>query len=103
MSRLPTIRHAVVADTLFDGVRLHHDFAVVIDDPGIGAVLPRSELPAGIPVHAAPEGAWLAPGFIDCQVNGGGDVLFNDTPTAETIDRIVSAHLHFGTTGLLPT
>ena len=25
-----------------------------------------------------PDGAWLAPGFIDVQVNGGGDVLFND-------------------------
>ncbi len=25
-----------------------------------------------------PEGIWLAPGFIDVQVNGGGDVLFND-------------------------
>ena len=28
-------------------------------------------------------GAWLAPGFIDMQVNGGGDVLFNDDPTPE--------------------
>jgi N-acetylglucosamine-6-phosphate deacetylase len=98
-----TERHAVSVGTLFDGVRLHHDRAVVIEGASVAAVLPHSEVPAGIPVHPLPEGAWLAPGFIDCQVNGGGDVLFNDAPTAETIDRIAAAHLRFGTTALLPT
>jgi N-acetylglucosamine-6-phosphate deacetylase len=48
-------------------------------------------------------GALLAPGFIDCQVNGGGGVLFNDAPTVETIRRIGSAHARFGTTAFLPT
>jgi N-acetylglucosamine-6-phosphate deacetylase len=98
-----TESHAVATGTLFDGVRLHHDSAVVIDGPGIAAVLPRSALPAGIPVHVLPERTWLAPGFIDCQVNGGGDVLFNDAPTVEAIERIAAAHLCFGTTALLPT
>jgi N-acetylglucosamine-6-phosphate deacetylase len=103
MSQQPTVRHAVAADTLFDGSRVRHNCAVVIDGPSIAAILPRSEFPAGIPVHSLPEGAWLAPGFIDCQVNGGGDILFNDAPTAETIDRIAAAHLRLGTTALLPT
>ncbi|MBS0570129.1 MAG: N-acetylglucosamine-6-phosphate deacetylase [Proteobacteria bacterium] len=49
------------------------------------------------------EGLTLAPGFIDCQVNGGGGVLFNDTPTVEGIARIAAAHRRCGTTGLLPT
>jgi len=49
------------------------------------------------------DGALLAPGFIDCQVNGGGGVLFNDAPTVETIARIGAAHARFGTTGFLPT
>jgi N-acetylglucosamine-6-phosphate deacetylase len=98
-----TQRHAVVAGTVFDGLRLHHDRAVVIDGCDIAAILPRSELPADVPVHVLQDGAWLAPGFIDCQVNGGGDVLFNDTPTVETIERIVAAHLRLGTTALLPT
>src|SRR5262249_15675419 len=41
--------------------------------------------------------------FIDLQVNGGGDVLFNNSPTPDAIARIVAAHRKFGTTSLLPT
>jgi N-acetylglucosamine-6-phosphate deacetylase len=48
-------------------------------------------------------GALLAPGFIDTQVNGGGGVLFNDDPSVETIAEIGRAHRRFGTTGFLPT
>jgi len=66
-------------------------------------VLPRHDLPRDVPVRELPDGAWLAPGFIDVQVNGGGDVLFNDTPTVEGIAAIVAAHRRFGTTALLPT
>ena len=40
-----------------------------------------------MPVQVLPGDAWLAPGFIDVQVNGGGDVLFNDMPTAEADQR----------------
>lgn len=49
------------------------------------------------------EGSLLVPGFIDLQVNGGGDVLLNDDPDATTMARIADAHLRFGTTSLLPT
>jgi N-acetylglucosamine-6-phosphate deacetylase len=49
------------------------------------------------------DGGWLLPGFIDTQVNGGGDVLFNDAPTIEGIAAIAAAHRRFGTTGLMPT
>ena len=49
------------------------------------------------------EGGLLAPGFIDCQVNGGGGVMFNDQPTPDSIAKIIEAHRTFGTTGLLPT
>ena len=48
-------------------------------------------------------GHLLLPGFIDSQVNGGGGVLFNDSPTAQTIRQIGRAHRRFGTTGFLPT
>jgi N-acetylglucosamine-6-phosphate deacetylase len=82
---------------------LHRDAAVVIDGEIIAAVVPRAEVPADRELHALPDGLWLAPGFIDTQVNGGGDVLFNDDPTPEGIAKIATAHRKFGTTALLPT
>jgi N-acetylglucosamine-6-phosphate deacetylase len=48
-------------------------------------------------------GHTVAPGFVDLQVNGGGDVLFNDAPTPETVEAIVRAHRRFGTVAMLPT
>jgi len=48
-------------------------------------------------------GSILAPGFIDCQVNGGGNVLFNATPDSDSVLAIAAAHRKTGTTRLLPT
>jgi N-acetylglucosamine-6-phosphate deacetylase len=48
-------------------------------------------------------GGLLLPGFIDTQVNGGGGLLFNDTPDLATIRAIGQAHRRFGTTSFLPT
>jgi N-acetylglucosamine-6-phosphate deacetylase len=96
-------RNAIAASHVFDGVALHRDTAVVIDGTSIAALLPRADVPADAQVRALPDGLWLAPGFIDTQVNGGGGVLFNDAPTPAGISAIVSAHRKFGTTALLPT
>jgi N-acetylglucosamine-6-phosphate deacetylase len=94
---------AVAADHVFDGTMLRHDCAVVIEGSRIRAVMCRNELPAAIPHRSLPTGAWLVPGFIDTQVNGGGDVLFNDDPSPRGIAAIAAAHRRFGTTALLPT
>jgi len=95
--------HAVAARRIFDGMAVREDSAVVINGGEIAAVLRRSELSSAIPIMKLPASAWLAPGFIDIQVNGGGDVLFNDEPTPEAIRSIAAAHRKFGTTSLLPT
>ena len=95
--------HAVAAGRVFDGVALREDSAVVIAGDTIKAVVARSEVPAATPCVDLPANAWLAPGFIDIQVNGGGDVLFNDAPTPQAIRAIAAAHRKFGTTSLLPT
>lgn len=96
-------RHALAADRVFDGEAVRHDHAVLIDGERIAGLVPRGELPEGCAVEALAPGAWLAPGFIDVQVNGGGDRLFNDDPSAETVAAIAAAHRRFGTTGLMPT
>jgi N-acetylglucosamine-6-phosphate deacetylase len=96
-------RHAVAADNVFDGITMRHNSAVLIEGQQIVGVASRRGLPEDLPVKEMPEGVWLAPGFIDVQVNGGGDRLFNNEPTPETIAAIAAAHRQFGTTSLLPT
>jgi N-acetylglucosamine-6-phosphate deacetylase len=93
---------AIAAACVFDGMSLREDAAVIVDGANIVDVVARADLPLDLPVQDFP-GLWLAPGFIDIQVNGGGDVLFNDTPTPQTIRTIVAAHRRFGTTALMPT
>jgi N-acetylglucosamine-6-phosphate deacetylase len=97
------ISHAVAADHVFDGAAVHESAAVIVDDARILQVVPQVDVPRTIAIQILPEGAWLAPGFIDLQVNGGGDVLFNDQPTPQGVSTILAAHRKFGTTGLLPT
>ena len=45
----------------------------------------------------------LIPGYFDTQVNGGGGVLFNHSPSAAIVETMALAHLRFGTTSMLPT
>lgn len=75
--------------------------SVIVEDGHIVAVVP-GEPPKNAQVVDL-GGRYLVPGFIDTQVNGGGDVLFNDEPTVEGLRRIASAHRKYGTTGMLPT
>ncbi|WP_155006284.1 N-acetylglucosamine-6-phosphate deacetylase [Sphingomonas hengshuiensis] len=79
-----------------------HDRALVLDGARIVGTAAPGELPEGCTVRDL-VGGWLLPGFIDTQVNGGGDVLFNDMPNVEGIRAIAEAHRRYGTTGLLPT
>jgi N-acetylglucosamine-6-phosphate deacetylase len=95
--------HAVVADHVFDGAKRHEHAAVLIGGARVTGIVSRSEIPENLPVRILPDGVWLVPGFVDLQVNGGGDVLFNDAPTPEAISIIAAAHRKFGTTGFLPT
>jgi N-acetylglucosamine-6-phosphate deacetylase len=76
--------------------------AVLLDGGRILDVVDREAAPQGAHLRDL-RGATLVPGFIDTQVNGGGGVLFNDTPTVEAIARIGEVHRRFGTTGFLPT
>ena len=95
--------HAVVADRVFDGRRWHGHSAVLIENERIKGISGAAEIPQGWPQRRLPAGVLLAPGFIDLQVNGGGGVLLNDSPTADAMLAIARAHRRFGTTACLPT
>lgn len=94
---------AFVNGRVLAGAEPEAGLAVLVEDGRILDVLRD-----GDPVVAKAQrhdlnGALLLPGFIDTQVNGGGDVLFNDAPTVDSVRRIAGAHARYGTTGLLPT
>jgi N-acetylglucosamine-6-phosphate deacetylase len=99
----PKASLAIETSRLFDGERLVGSRRVEIADGRILSVLKAGRSLETGTVVRLPEALILAPGFIDVQVNGGGDALLNDDPSLETIRRIAAAHRRFGTTGLLPT
>jgi len=97
MSRIALTGAAIVTpETVLDA------HALLIEGQRIVEILPVGDLPGGVETMDLP-GGWLLPGFIDTQVNGGGDILFNDAPDVAGVRVIAAAHRRFGTTGMLPT
>ena len=91
--------HNCLIHTSSDFIREH---ALLIEGQHIVDVIKEHD----IPDHAVKKnlhGNFLAPGFLDVQVNGGGGLMFNSQPTVETILHIAKAHRRFGTVGILPT
>ena len=86
------------------GDEFRDDLAVVIEDGRITALVSDAAPQLGSADEQVDLGdGWLLPGFIDAQVNGGGGVLFNNTPDVDSLRTLAAAHRRFGTTGLLPT
>lgn len=69
--------------------------SITVEDGIIVAIEPAGDKPV--------QSGTLMPGYFDTQVNGGGGVLFNQHPDAESLNKLASAHLRFGTTSMLPT
>jgi N-acetylglucosamine-6-phosphate deacetylase len=99
----PKAPKAILAERVFDGRTFQQAHAVIIEDARVQGLARWAEIPVGWPQRRLPAGALLAPGFIDLQVNGGGGLLLNDDPSAETMRAIARAHRRYGTTACLPT
>ncbi len=87
----------LIADQLFDGEQLHEQRPLCIEDGYIRAL---DTVCGATEIRLK---GLLAPGFVDCQVNGGGGLLFNQAPTLETLERMAKTHARYGTTSMLPT
>jgi N-acetylglucosamine-6-phosphate deacetylase len=76
--------------------------AVLIEGQTIAAVLPPSQLPAGV-LQVDARGLFVCPGFIDLQVYGGGGRAFGLTPSPAALEHLRQHTLRQGTTSFLPT
>lgn len=79
--------------------------AVAIEDEHIAELAPIEEL--RIPPDAtviSVNGAYIAPGFIDIHVNGGGGAdAWHCTDRPDALETMCRTHARYGTTSLVPT
>ena len=88
---------------LFDGDRTHRDVTVIVEDDRILEIVACGQALQPVDESVDLAGLLLAPGLIDLQVNGGGGVLFNESPNVDALQVIARAHRCFGTTAFLAT
>lgn len=93
---------AYLGARIFDGKTFHTASALVTEHGIVTGICAENEVPDGAERHQL-TGGILCPGFVDLQVNGGGGVMFNDTPDIETLRRMAAAHAVIGATSILPT
>ena len=88
-------------DLLFDGKALLAGMALGVENGTIQALISQNTLSPDAKRQDIV--GTLTPGFLDLQVNGGGDVFLNTSPTAVGMAAIAAAHRRFGTVGIMPT
>ncbi|SCC03419.1 N-acetylglucosamine-6-phosphate deacetylase [Kosakonia oryzendophytica] len=99
------VMYALTHCRIYTGHEILDDHALVVANGLIDRLCPLADLPAGIEQRSL-NGAMLAPGFIDVQLNGCGGVQFNDTAdavTVKTLEIMQKANEKSGCTSYLPT
>lgn len=86
----------IAPERLFDGEHLHDDTGVRIEGGVVAEIGPAPATARRIP-------GTITPGYVDLQVNGGGGVLLNSSPTPEGMAAIAAAHRRFGTVAIMQT
>ena len=93
---------AISCDAIFDGENVLTDATLFVQDRtvvGIDTLETRRRPDRRIRL----QGGIIAPAFVDLQVNGGGGVLFNNSPDPSSLARILDAHEAAGTCANFPT
>ena len=96
------MKQALLGSQIFCGERFYDDHALLVEGKSIVDIVDKNNTPDNFNKIELDQGI-LAPGFIDLQVNGGGGVLFNNSPNKESLNTIIKAHQFFGTTSVMPT
>jgi N-acetylglucosamine-6-phosphate deacetylase len=86
----------IAPDQIFDGRNLLSGKAVRVTS---GQIVEIDDTPSG----AIKISGLMSPGYVDLQVNGGGGLMVNSSPTPGGIRCIAAAHRRFGTVALMPT
>ncbi len=96
------MKQALIGAQLFSGKEFFDNRALLIDGENIIDIINEHDVPKNFEIQKL-NGGILSPGFIDLQVNGGGGKLFNNSPDKKSLNTIIEAHQHFGTTSIMPT
>ncbi|MEB7711484.1 N-acetylglucosamine-6-phosphate deacetylase [Kluyvera cryocrescens] len=97
--------YALTHGRIYTGHEILDDHAIIVANGLIERICPLADVPANVEERSV-NGAILAPGFIDVQLNGCGGVQFNDTAeavTVETLEIMQKANEKSGCTNFLPT
>lgn len=86
----------IAPDLLFDGTNVLRSKALHLSGGRVAEV-------ANAPADTLAVKGLITPGFVDLQVNGGGGIMLNTTPTLDGIAGILAAHRGLGTVALMPT
>ena len=96
------MKQALLGSQIFCGERFYDDHALLVEGKSIVDIVDKNNTPDNFNKIELDQGI-LAPGFIDLQVNGGGGVLFNNSPNKKSLNTIIKAHQFYGTTSVMPT
>jgi len=99
---MASIRKVFAGADIFDGSRFHKDAVLVTENGKVLDIAAARTIP-GDAEQIVLDGGILAPGYVDLQVNGGGGLMFNAAPSAETLKTMAEAHARVGATSFLPT
>ncbi|EHA1081375.1 TPA: N-acetylglucosamine-6-phosphate deacetylase [Photobacterium damselae] len=97
--------YAITNVNVFDGVEIHHNQIIIIENDTITKVISNDKtMDMQLPnVQIDGKGYLATAGFIDLQLNGCGGVLLNTEPSLKTLDIMNKTNLKTGTTQFLPT